>query len=72
MYNIGESVDLLLNGKRICNSVAVYGGAAATTIVDGKEWKTISKMETCSDPVKVAVDDVLEIQAHFDVVKHPA
>jgi len=31
----GESVELLLNGKNICESKAVYGGESATAIIDG-------------------------------------
>jgi Stress up-regulated Nod 19 len=72
MHDGGENVQLLLNGKDICKSTAIYGGSAATTVIDGKEWATISRMETCSDPVKVKTGDILEVVANFDLDKHPA
>jgi hypothetical protein len=72
MHDGGESVNLLLNGKVICESTAIYGGSSASTIIDGKEWTTIRKMRSCSDPVRVKVGDILEVTAHFDLEKHPA
>jgi hypothetical protein len=72
MHDGGESVEILVNGKQVCDSKASYGGAGSTTKVDGKEWATISKMASCADPVTVETGDSLQIIAHFDLDAHPA
>jgi hypothetical protein len=72
MHDGGERVEILVNAKQICDSKAIYGGSATTTAVDGQEWATISKMESCTDPVKVEAGDSLQIISHFDLDKHPA
>jgi hypothetical protein len=72
MHDGGVNVDFKLNGKSICNSKAIYGGADQTTIIDGKAWATISRMESCSSPIKVVKGDVIDISANFDLEKYPA
>jgi len=72
MHDGGERVEILVNGKQICDSRATYGGAGASSMVDGKEWTTISNMASCTDPVKVETGDSLQIIAHFDLDAHPA
>ena len=72
MHDGGDSVEILVNGKQICNSKATYGGDGTTTKVDGKVWTTISNMASCTDPVKVETGDSLQIIAHFDLDAHPA
>jgi hypothetical protein len=61
-----------LNGKLICDSKAVYGGEDQSTIVDGKKWATISRMEPCTSAIAVKKGDQIDIAAHFDLEKYPA
>jgi hypothetical protein len=72
MHDGGERVEILINGKQVCDSKATYGGDGTTTKIDGKEWTTISNMAFCTDPVKVETGDSLQIIAHFDLDAHPA
>jgi hypothetical protein len=88
----GNSVVAKVNGKQVCESKAIYGGAGATmsagmggmsghshgryTISDrdpvpGK-WETIGEMTQCYGPIKVSKGDTIEMEANYDMNKHPA
>jgi hypothetical protein len=71
MHDGGVGVAAYVNGKLVCNSVASYGLEGGRTIVDGKEWKTISKMSECLDPIELKKGDTIKLEASFDNVAHP-
>jgi hypothetical protein len=58
-----SSMELLSLGGGISPFV---GGA-----VDDKDWKTISKMSECTEPVQVKVGDKIKLEAIYDNVAHP-
>jgi hypothetical protein len=68
----GVSVAAFVNDKLACNSTAIYGLAGGDLVVDGREWKTISKMTECLAPVVVAKGDKLRLEATYDKIAHPA
>jgi hypothetical protein len=52
--------------------MAKYGGPGAVrTARDGHKWETISSMSSCYDPIPVKKGDKLEIEANYNVEKHP-
>jgi hypothetical protein len=76
-----------VNGKQICESKAVYGGAGAVMSGMGghphgkytdnghdqsPSWETIGEMTQCYGPIKVSKGDTIEIEASYDMEKHPA
>jgi hypothetical protein len=66
-------MDFKINGKTICDSRAVYGGKSGTLKgEDGSVWETVSSTVECHDPFKVSKGDVMTLQAHYDLEKHPA
>ena len=67
----GTAVQMQINGKLVCSSNATYGGEGHTTVVDGKEWATITKMSECMDPIEVKRGDKVKIVAAYDTVAHP-
>jgi hypothetical protein len=67
----GTYVSMRINDKLVCQSNATYGGGGAQTIVDGKEWQTITKMSTCEEPITVKKGDNVVIAAGYDTEKHP-
>ncbi|KAF2403692.1 hypothetical protein EJ06DRAFT_288207 [Trichodelitschia bisporula] len=71
MHDGGEAVTAFVNGKPICTSQATYGSAGAELIVNGKAWKTISKMSDCLDPVELKKGDKIRLEATYDNVAHP-
>jgi hypothetical protein len=71
MHDGGVGVTAFVNGKQMCNSQATYGLAGGVTIVDGKEWKTISKMSECTEPISLKKGDKIKLTAEFDNNAHP-
>jgi hypothetical protein len=72
LHDGGESMVLYINDKRVCESKAVYGGPGAVrTGKDGRIWETISDMSECLKPVSVKRGDKLEIEANYDLDRHP-
>jgi hypothetical protein len=71
MHDGGVGVTAFVNGKPICTSSATYGLAGGSTLVDGKEWKTISKMSECVDPIQLKKGDKIRMEAAYDNVAHP-
>jgi hypothetical protein len=66
------SVAAFVNNKLACNSTATYGLAGGELVVDGREWKTISKMKECLEPRKVSKGDKIRLEAVYDKIAHPA
>jgi hypothetical protein len=60
-----------VNNKLVCTSNATYGGAGSSTIINGKEWQTITKMSECAGPISVKKGDQVLIMAGYDTEKHP-
>jgi hypothetical protein len=72
LHDGGEAVNLYLNDKKVCESQAGYGGPGAVRVTkDGRKWETISSMTDCMDPIPVKKGDKLEIEANYDITKHP-
>jgi hypothetical protein len=64
-------MDLLVNGKFVCDSKASYGGTGSTTTVNGEEWKTISSMSFCDGPIPVKKGDGISMIVEYNLKKHP-
>ncbi|KAF2429930.1 hypothetical protein EJ08DRAFT_697954 [Tothia fuscella] len=71
LHDGGVAMDLLINGKYTCSSEAIYGGEGATTVQNGKKWETISGMTICSGPIKIKDGDYMQLNARYDLSKHP-
>ncbi|KAF2668043.1 hypothetical protein BT63DRAFT_426879 [Microthyrium microscopicum] len=72
LHDGGVGIQLELNGRLICDSKAIYGGAGSETIgADGKKWATISSMTECNDPVPVKAGDKVTTVAVYDTDLHP-
>lgn len=73
MHDGGDFLKAYVNGELMCNSKAIYGAAPDSIAkVDGKEWKTISKMTECSDGFDVYRGDKIKLVAGYDNIAHPA
>jgi Stress up-regulated Nod 19 len=70
LHDGGDRIELLLNGKVICDSHAVYGKRKTTD--SGQAWEVITEMEQCPTPIRVKKGDLLSMKSYYDVVKHPA
>jgi hypothetical protein len=70
LHDGGDHITLTLNGKQICDSKAMYG--RRTTDVDGHVWMAMDNMTQCEDPIKVLKGDKIQIEAFYDLEKHPA
>jgi hypothetical protein len=75
-------MDMFINDKYICSSVAQYGtrgegghshGGMAGMGDDSKDAaiKTISSMSACEEPIQVKKGDKLSMNAQYDLQKHP-
>jgi hypothetical protein len=64
-------VAAFLNNKLACNSTAIYGLAGGELVLNGREWKTISKMTECLEPLRVAKGDKIRLEATYDSIAHP-
>ncbi|KAF2395731.1 hypothetical protein EJ06DRAFT_534661 [Trichodelitschia bisporula] len=71
MHDGGTGVAAYVNGKLVCDSRATYGSAGSKLIVNGKEWKTISKMSECTEPIPLKKGDKIRLEAGWDNVAHP-
>lgn len=64
---------MLVNEKLACSTTnATYGGGSGSSVPDGKEWQTITKMHECTDPIQVKKGDKVKITATYDMKAHPA
>jgi hypothetical protein len=72
LHDGGTNIQLLINGKLVCDSRATYGGAQGTLVnEDGSKWESISSMSSCRDPVPVKKGDVMTIVSVYDTSLHP-
>lgn len=72
LHDGGTVMELMVNGRSICNSTATHGEKEGTLIdEEGKKWETISKMPLCEEPVKVVRGDKLSMIAYYDTELHP-
>jgi len=65
-------VAAFVNNKLACNSTAIYGLAGGELVLNGRDWKTISKMTECLEPLQVAKGDKIRLEAAYDKIAHPA
>ncbi|KAE9962340.1 hypothetical protein BLS_000459 [Venturia inaequalis] len=69
LHDGGIAVQLLLNGKMVCNSQAHYGGEKGTTSVGGEKWETIQGYDRCG-AIEVNKGDQIVVESTYDLVKH--
>lgn len=73
MHDGGVQLSMIRNGKPVCVSEAIYGGAESTFIgKDGTKWETISSMTECTQAIRIEKGDKIKLEAVYDTVKHPA
>jgi hypothetical protein len=78
----GESLVAKVNGKVVCESKAIYGASGSAGGMGGMRrrdgphssggWKTISEMSQCYGPIKISKGSTFELEAKYDLIKHPA
>jgi hypothetical protein len=71
MHDGGVSVAAYIDDKLACESKAIYGLPGGELVVEGKEWKTISKVTECLDPYPVKKGQKLRLEAAYDNILHP-
>jgi hypothetical protein len=71
MHDGGKNMVLKVNGKMVCNSEAIYDGSQSMKNAKGDEWKSLSGMIECYDPVRVQRGDAVTIEAHYNLELHP-
>jgi hypothetical protein len=79
-------VELTLNGKVACMSVAKYsatgegghghggggmGGTGGMVTEQGMIGETLASISKCTDPIAIKKGDKLKVTANFDLDKHP-
>lgn len=57
-------MDMFINGKFVCQSLANYGGELST-------GKTITSMGYCDGPIPVKKGDELSMIVEYDLKKYP-
>jgi hypothetical protein len=73
LHDGGLNQTLLINGKVVCDSLAIYGEAGGVLKQGGKTWATLTSMAECmSKPVKFSKGDVINLVSNYDLEKHPA
>ncbi|KAF2399753.1 hypothetical protein EJ06DRAFT_562046 [Trichodelitschia bisporula] len=72
LHDGGTNIELLVNGRLVCDSRATYGGSQGTFVnADGSKWETISSMSNCRDPIRVKKGDVMSMISRYDTKLHP-
>ena len=82
MHNGGDNVELFLNGKSVCQSVATYSSNGSDGMGMGmsghkkrdepvKLGETIATISKCTKPIPIKKGDKLKVSANFDLNKHP-
>lgn len=63
----GDSVVLTRNRKTLCESKAEY----ETSNSSSSQQSSLVGMTTCLGPMEIKKGDVLELEARYDLEKHP-
>jgi len=71
LHDGGSQMDMFINGKYACSSLASYGGYGKETEVGGQVWKTISAMSYCDGPIAVKKGDTLAMTVEYDLKRYP-
>jgi hypothetical protein len=72
LHDGGTGIEVMVNGKTICESAANYGGPGFEgKNPDGTKWSTINQMTVCSQPINLVKGDKLYFQANYDLEKYP-
>jgi hypothetical protein len=71
MHDGGTGMVLKVNDKVVCDSKAEYGASGTFKDAEGKEFKALSGMKECNEPIAVKKGDKLAIEAYFDLDQHP-
>lgn len=69
LHDGAVNLKLLVNGKVMCSSEAVYGQDGGTT-VNGQKWETIISYTPCLDPINVRIGDKVKVVSDYDLTKH--
>lgn len=67
LHDGGVQIDMQINKKHVCTSVAGYGGEGS----ENGGVKTISSMSHCEKPIEVKKGDKLSMSVTYDLQKYP-
>jgi len=70
LHDGGTAIQMYLNDKLICHSTPTYTPTGAKS-PDGKDWKSITSMSRCNDPVRFLKGDVVKLVSIYDTNEHP-
>ncbi|QDS72135.1 hypothetical protein FKW77_004102 [Venturia effusa] len=77
LHDGAVEINVFLNGNKVCNSQAIYGGDrpivkgdAAAAPSTQEKWETIQSYTPCSQPVKIKKGDKLTMDSTYDLTKH--
>jgi hypothetical protein len=72
LHDGGINVLLMVNGKVVCDSRAVYGGDGSQSVrPDGKPWETIREMTQCNEAIPIKAGDQVSLMSIYDTLLHP-
>jgi len=72
LHDGGAYLKVMVNGKQLCDSEALYGGPEHTSKTpDGKIWETLRETQVCEN-MNVKKGDKMVVIAAYDTEKHPA
>jgi hypothetical protein len=71
MHDGGTGMLFKINDKIVCNSTALYGSGQTLKGANGKEVDALIGMGECNEPVPIKRGDQIQIEAYFDLEKHP-
>ncbi|TID25758.1 hypothetical protein E2P81_ATG03546 [Venturia nashicola] len=72
MHDGGTGMVLKVNEQVVCDSKAEYGNDGSFKNADGVDFKALSGMKECNEPIAVKKGDNLKFEAYFDLEQHPA
>jgi hypothetical protein len=68
IHDGGTKVEVILNGKRVCESRAIYGEQKKTQT--GQSWQTIIDYTPCNDAVPIKKGDKVMVTSEYDLTKY--
>jgi len=72
LHDGGAYLKVMVNGKQLCDSEALYGGPDHTSKTpDGKIWETLRETTVCPN-MSIKKGDKMVITAAYDTDRHPA